>query len=177
MNINPVKIGEQIRLLRKNKNLTQEELGERVGITYQAVSKWERGEALPDVGLLPDLAAVLETTIDHILLGGERIAEFQRRVTVEEIKDGIACLPRMGELMGRENLFYIGAVEGINCKMNMDIEAYLQDPYTTEALIAEALLQNIQGGAYVDISDIKKGFAFPHWRDMVLSYAEKYGLK
>ena len=69
------KVGKQIALLRKNKKLTQSELGERIGVSFQAVSKWERGETLPDVTLLPDLAKILETTIDFILLGGENITE------------------------------------------------------------------------------------------------------
>ncbi len=177
MNINYDKVGEQIRLLRRAKGLTQEELGERLGVTYQAVSKWERGEALPDVGLLPDLSDVLETTVDHILRGGERIAAFGRRMTVDEIKGGIACVEKMGQLLGKDSLFYIGAVEGINQKMNMDVEAYLQESYTREALLTEAVLQSIQNGAYIDLSDIKKGFEYPHWRDMVVSFAERYGIK
>lgn len=37
------KVGNQIALLRKNKGLTQNDLGERLGVTFQAVSKWERG--------------------------------------------------------------------------------------------------------------------------------------
>ena len=49
-------VGRQIALLRTDKGLTQSELGERLGVSFQAVSKWERGETLPDTGLLPDLA-------------------------------------------------------------------------------------------------------------------------
>ncbi len=177
MNINTEKVGEQIRLLRKTKELTQDELGERLGVTYQAVSKWERGEALPDVGLLPDLADVLETTVDHILRGGERITAYKRRVTVAEIREGFDCLMCMGERLGRENLFYISAIEGINGRMNLDVEDYLKESYTTEALIAEALLQCIQNGAYVDVTDIKKSFEHPHWQNLVLNFADMYGMK
>lgn len=65
------KIAEQIYTLRKAKGLTQNELGERVGVSFQAVSKWERGETLPDITVLPDLARVLETSVDNILSGGE----------------------------------------------------------------------------------------------------------
>lgn len=66
------KIAEQIYALRKAKGLTQNELGERVGVSFQAVSKWERGETLPDITVLPDLARVLETSVDNILSGGEK---------------------------------------------------------------------------------------------------------
>ena len=55
-----------------NKKLTQSELGERLGVSFQAVSKWERGETLPDISILPALADILETSIDYILRCGER---------------------------------------------------------------------------------------------------------
>lgn len=42
--MNIEKVGEQIAVLRKAKGLTQSELGERIGVSFQAVSKWERGE-------------------------------------------------------------------------------------------------------------------------------------
>ena len=69
------KVGNQIAMLRKKKGLTQNDLGERLGVTFQAVSKWERGETLPDTAILPDLANVLETTVDFILTGGEKMVE------------------------------------------------------------------------------------------------------
>ena len=71
--MNMQNVGEQIAVLRKGKGLTQNDLGERLGVTFQSVSKWERGETLPDTAILVDLADVLETTVDFILTGGERI--------------------------------------------------------------------------------------------------------
>ncbi|MBP3937932.1 MAG: helix-turn-helix transcriptional regulator, partial [Clostridia bacterium] len=65
-----IKFGKMIALLRSQKGITQAELGERLGVSFQAVSKWERGETLPDVSLLTDLADVLETTVDFLLRGG-----------------------------------------------------------------------------------------------------------
>ena len=64
-------IGNKIRELRKQRGITQEQLAESLGISFQAVSKWERGETLPDISLLPTLADILETTIDYILRCGE----------------------------------------------------------------------------------------------------------
>ena len=64
-------ISQKITGLRKAAGLTQEQLGEKLGISGQAVSKWERGEAMPDILLLPDLCDVLGTTLDS-LLGGKR---------------------------------------------------------------------------------------------------------
>lgn len=175
--IDAAKVGRQIADLRKVKGLTQSQLGERLNISFQAVSKWERGETLPDVGILLDLAKVLETTVDHILNGGQRMMEYNRRVSVAQIREGIECFVHIGELLGKDNLFYIGAMEGIDQKMNMEFEKYLADPYTREAMIAEALVQNIAGGAYVDLSDVQRSFQHPHWVKTVCEYAQKYGLK
>ena len=175
--IDAAKVGRQIANLRKVKGLTQSQLGERLNISFQAVSKWERGETLPDVGILLDLAKVLETTVDHILNGGQRMMEYTRRVSVAQIREGIECFVHIGELLGKDNLFYIGAMEGIDQKMNMEFEEYLADPYTREAMIAEALVQNIAGGAYVDLSDVQRSFQHPHWVKTVCEYAQKYGLK
>ena len=175
--IDAAKVGRQIADLRKVKGLTQSQLGERLNISFQAVSKWERGETLPDVGILLDLAKVLETTADHILNGGQRMMEYTRRVSVAQIREGIECFVHIGELLGKDNLFYIGAMEGIDQKMNMEFEKYLADPYTREAMIAEALVQNIAGGAYVDLSDVQRSFQHPHWVKTVCEYAQKYGLK
>ena len=175
--IDAAKVGRQIADLRKVKGLTQSRLGERLNISFQAVSKWERGETLPDVGILLDLAKVLETTVDHILNGGQRMMEYTRRVSVAQIREGIECFVHIGELLGKDNLFYIGAMEGIDQKMNMEFEKYLADPYTREAMIAEALVQNIAGGAYVDLSDVQRSFQHPHWVKTVCEYAQKYGLK
>ena len=175
--IDAAKVGRQIADLRKVKGLTQSQLGKRLNISFQAVSKWERGETLPDVGILLDLAKVLETTVDHILNGGQRMMEYTRRVSVAQIREGIECFVHIGELLGKDNLFYIGAMEGIDQKMNMEFEKYLADPYTREAMIAEALVQNIAGGAYVDLSDVQRSFQHPHWVKTVCEYAQKYGLK
>ena len=52
-------IGKRISEYRQNKNMSQEEMANRVGVTPQAVSKWERGQSLPDVALLADICFVL----------------------------------------------------------------------------------------------------------------------
>lgn len=60
-------IGEVILKLRKDKQLTQEQLAQAIGVTAPAVSKWETGSTYPDILLLPPLARALGTTIDHLL--------------------------------------------------------------------------------------------------------------
>lgn len=60
-------IGRKIAMLRKEKNLTQMELADMLNISYQAVSNWERGEAMPDISKLPELAQIFNHSIDEIL--------------------------------------------------------------------------------------------------------------
>ena len=61
------KIGKYIASLRKEKNLTQQQLGDKLFVTDKAVSKWERGLSLPDITILEKLAEVLNTDIYSIL--------------------------------------------------------------------------------------------------------------
>lgn len=68
------KLSEQIMTLRKNRGLTQEQLGARLGVSAQAVSKWEKGGA-PDVELLPGLAEHLGVTIDTLFGRSEQELE------------------------------------------------------------------------------------------------------
>ena len=70
--MNQEKIGKFIQELRKEKGLTQEELAEKLGITKNAVSKWERGISLMDLSLLKPLSEILEVSITEIL-SGDRI--------------------------------------------------------------------------------------------------------
>lgn len=61
-----MEIGNQIRQLRTRKGVTQEALADHLGVTAQAVSKWERGSASPDIELLPALSAYFGVTIDEL---------------------------------------------------------------------------------------------------------------
>lgn len=175
--MNTTKIGNQIALLRKAKGLTQSELGERLHVTYQAVSKWECGESLPDISLLVDLANILQTSVDYLLMGGEIKTNYKGTITVSDMKHGITCLKRMGELLGKDNLLYLNAIAGINEKMNTNIEECFTNDYIFECFVAEAIIQNLMNGYYIDISDVKNNFQHDHFKQIVLDYAKKYNIK
>ena len=175
--MNIEKVGEQIAILRKSKGLTQIELGERLGVSFQAVSKWERGETLPDVTLLPDLAKILETTVDFILLGNEKVVEYKGKFTVADMKKGLNCLKSAGEHLGIENIIYRAAIKGINKDLNTDIEEAFNNDYVFEAFLAEAIIQNLISGLYVDISDVKNNFKHEHFKNIVVNYCDRYGIK
>ena len=68
-----IKIGRFIAACRKNASLTQSQMADKLGITDRAVSKWERGKALPDASLMLSLCDVLGITVND-LLSGEVVA-------------------------------------------------------------------------------------------------------
>ncbi|GGO00579.1 methyltransferase domain-containing protein [Saccharibacillus kuerlensis] len=73
-------LARNIHNYRKEKGMTQEELAQAVGVSFQAVSKWENAQSLPDIALLPQLARTLETGIDRLF----GYASFDRSVTIYE---------------------------------------------------------------------------------------------
>ena len=76
-------IGGRIARLRKAKNMTQEALAEQMGVSGQAVSKWENDQSCPDISILSRLARVLGVTTDELLTGeGSEV----RLVPVEQRK-------------------------------------------------------------------------------------------
>lgn len=67
--MNQEKIGKFISVSRKNKDLTQEQLAEKSGVSINAVSKWERGLNLPDVSLMKTLCNILDITLNELFAG------------------------------------------------------------------------------------------------------------
>ena len=78
-----LKIGEKIKELRKAQDVTQEKLADYLNISYQAVSKWENGLALPDITLIPALSNFFGVTSDYLL--GIKADENEEKLN-EEIK-------------------------------------------------------------------------------------------
>ena len=67
LEISTIKIDRQLSRLRRQKRITQGDLGDRLGVTAQAVSKWETGQCYPDIQLLPDIANFFGVTVDELL--------------------------------------------------------------------------------------------------------------
>ncbi len=82
--MNLIKIGKFIAESRKNKNLTQEELAEKLFITDRAVSKWERGLSLPDADKMLDLCNILDINVNELLIG-EKIDMKDNEKKTEEL--------------------------------------------------------------------------------------------
>lgn len=64
-----ITLGTRIAALRKTKGLKQEEIADMLGVSGQAVSKWENDQTCPDITLLPKLSEILDVTIDELLSG------------------------------------------------------------------------------------------------------------
>lgn len=75
-----MQIGEVIRKYRKSKNMTQEEMASRLGVTAPAVNKWENGNSFPDIMLLAPIARLLDISLDTLL-------SFREELTTEEINE------------------------------------------------------------------------------------------
>ncbi|MDU7537877.1 MAG: helix-turn-helix transcriptional regulator, partial [Peptostreptococcaceae bacterium] len=82
--INNEHFGQFLSQLRKEKELTQKQLAEKLYISDKAVSKWERGLSLPDISLLMPLSKIFDVTITE-LLSGKRI-EPNTQLTVTEVE-------------------------------------------------------------------------------------------
>ena len=61
-----LQLGEKIRLLRKGKNISQEVFAGYLGVSFQAVSKWENGVTMPDVTLIPAIASFFGVSTDEL---------------------------------------------------------------------------------------------------------------
>lgn len=60
-------LNEKIKILRKNTGMTQEQLAEKIGVTRQTVSKWEKGMSVPDADILMNMADAFDVTVSELL--------------------------------------------------------------------------------------------------------------
>lgn len=70
-----IKIGKFVMEKRKSLGLTQQQLADRLNVSFQAISKWENGTTYPNIEILRDLATVLDVSVDEILAGSEKNSE------------------------------------------------------------------------------------------------------
>lgn len=88
------KIGDAISRARQNQKLTQEEFAARLGVTPQAVSKWERGTGLPDVSLLPAICRILSIEANQLLgIDLQPLAENNDPAAEQEIRTHLIAEP------------------------------------------------------------------------------------
>jgi len=177
MVLNNEAIGNFIQNRRKLSGLTQAELSERLHVTEQAVSNWERGESLPNTALLPDLAMILDTSVDELLGAGSCTWRYRRRVTVERMAEAINCIRNLHELLGSDHFMYRTMVDALNAKMNSNIEQTFSSERYRDAYICEAILACARNGDYVDVDDVKKHIGNEKARDFTIKALYEMGMK
>ena len=99
------KIGLFLREIRLKNNLTQLNAAEKLGITPQAVSKWERGESMPDITFLPEIAGMYGITVEEILSAGQAEMNLRsinmQRFSSGTIDSGLPLVHLFGDYGGR----------------------------------------------------------------------------
>ncbi len=96
-------VGSRISRLRKEANMTQMELADKMNISFQAVSNWERGNSMPDIAKLPELAQLFGVTVDELLGKEAKLVESAAKgciteylqaetVTVEDLEEAAPLL-------------------------------------------------------------------------------------
>lgn len=83
-----IKIGAFLKTLRREKNMTQEQLAEQLGVSSRTVSRWETGSNIPDISLLAELAEFYDVSIPE-LIDGERKSEIMNE-EIKEVADKMA---------------------------------------------------------------------------------------
>ncbi|MCR5664955.1 MAG: helix-turn-helix domain-containing protein [Oscillospiraceae bacterium] len=176
MNLDLKQIGQYIQARRREACLTQAALGELLHVSAQSVSNWERGESLPEVSLLPDLAAALRCSTDAILLGGAGSGGFRRTVRVSHMQEALSCIDRIGELLGREHFVYRCVVDALNERMNTKIEEAFADPHIFDVFTVECLLGCLDHGDYADPRDVEAHLPPSRARDFVTARMKELGI-
>ena len=101
--MNQTAIGSYIAKKRREKNLTQKQLAEKLGVSNKTVSKWENGKCMPDYSIIEQLCSELSVTLSE-LLGGEDTAVDSVRVCDDEQILDLLC--RIQELEQQKGILY-----------------------------------------------------------------------
>ena len=86
--VRKMKFCDKLSKLRKNNNMSQEQLADKLGVSRQAVSKWERAEASPDTDNLICLAKIYGISLDELLADDESIDDIRRNVKEQQKEKG-----------------------------------------------------------------------------------------
>ena len=143
--MNQIKIGAFISDCRKAKGWTQNQLGEKLGITDKAVSKWETGRSMPDLSLFMPLCNLLEITLNE-LLAGEHISEENLKEKTEEI-----LLEVITNWLGNDK--WELREDGIEAKNVLEVRdvSKIYNTENTSALAVDSVSFQIPYGSFVGI--------------------------
>lgn len=142
-----IEIAKRIRQARIEKNMTQMNLAEAMGVSYQAVSSWERGNAMPDIAKLEDLCDILDMDIDMLLGIESKAATAVNRVLRDEpltIEDLTEVAPIMPPQQVKEKAEESRESAELNLSAIVGLAPFLDEAYLDE------LVQNLDDYEDVD---------------------------
>lgn len=150
-------LGKRIATLRHEKQMKQDELAEKLGISSQAVSKWENDQTCPDISLLPLLAKTLGVSTDELLTGKKEEAQAVRMLPENERKDIKDMLLRImitgkGGDVVRINLPLAIIKVILDSGLNM---SYLSKSEALKNIDLNVILNMVNQGAIGNIIDIE----------------------
>lgn len=129
--MNQIKIGKFIAECRKRQGLTQIQLAEKLNITDKAVSKWERGMAMPDSSIMLELCDILDITVNELLSGEKIIMENSNKKNEQLLVD-------MSKELEQKNKIIWNSMRII---MGVSITALIADIFLAAFLIPEGIWQ------------------------------------
>ena len=145
--------GQRFQRLRKEKGLTQEDIASKINITPQSISKWENDLSAPDISLLPELANILEVSLEELLTD---ILE----VSLEELLTG-----KKRETKVLESFDYTKAILKILVNSQEGDEVTINFPVILGEALAKMMIASNIGNK--DSSDILKSIDFEQIFDLV----------
>lgn len=168
-------IGRFICSLRKSKGYTQSALAEMLGISNRTVSKWETGDGLPDISMLPELAKVLGVSVDEIL-AGKRVQAEDCAVKVEEVenKDNLLNLFKIAFVI---SLFFalfgalLGTITELYCIWAFNILFYT---HWEIMFVAVSLVAEVAAGLVFSVGVTRLSVSYR--KAEILGIAKKKGL-
>lgn len=168
-------IGRFICSLRKSKGYTQSALAEMLGISNRTVSKWETGDGLPDISMLPELAKVLGVSVDEILTG-KRVQAGDCAVKVEEVenKDNLLNLFKIAFVI---SLFFalfgalLGTITELYCIWAFNILFYT---HWEIMFVAVSLVAEVAAGLVFSVGVTRLSVSY--CKAEILGIAKKKGL-
>lgn len=90
---------ENLKQLRQSRNLTQERLADFLGVTFQTVSKWERGESYPDIAMLPEIASYFKVSVDDLLGANRAEDEIEIQNMLTQFDNFVNDMEKKSELL------------------------------------------------------------------------------
>lgn len=145
--------GENLKKLRKSKNLTQDALADFLGMSFQAISKWERGETYPDITMLPVIASFFDVTVDS-LLGTDMIEKGKQ---IDKYCEEYSCLISQNKTRAARDMLKTAITEfpGNYDLLSKYLNALIHAQYDGEYLLSiktevQRIYDNIQNYCTID---------------------------